>query len=661
MRFQRQISTFASDEGVELAALSAPLAAFQAQFPDHYPVLIKAVAPRVANKIETLVDTVDIELASLSEPLAWYQRRFPEQYPGLVENVSRRIGRNIGAYADDDAVPLSTVSAPLDWYQERFPKRFAGLVNEFAPRLARRIKAQADAAGVSVAALSEPLEWYRERFPGQYPALAKDVAQSVGRAITLMAEDEQVDIAALARPLTEFKGQFSDQYAVLSAEIAARLAKRVADLAEVSPINVRAVEGPLASIAALAPAQKAVVAKQVGGRFAQRLQRVSVSTPKQVAAIGKPLADFRSLFREQYPRVRDTLAERVAKRVRELAPKNVRSADALKRAAMQVLPGAQVLAAIRLELPLEEIQAAQALLRQGKLSAAAKMLDTALAVDPEHSDIAPFQQLLQGRKDKALAHYNKYVKYTLEKRSRSGRKQLIAAAKKVWSDNPAFVTVAERRAGLCMRRLAGLGKTSICHDNLAKRRKGPLLVVIPPGNGSKRPYAIGKYEVSVAEFNLYCKASKKCKARPRKTAKLPITGINIEAAKAYAAWLSQRASATEKRTVLYRLPTEAEWEHATSGAGEQPRSSDVNCRVMSGGIVIAGHALKSVRAGKQNGWGLVNYVGNAQEWVVSADGSVSARGSAYRDQLASCDASVSKPHDGAADEVTSFRLVRELG
>ena len=80
------------------------------------------------------------------------------------------------------------------------------------------------------------------------------------------------------------------------------------------------------------------------------------------------------------------------------------------------------------------------------------------------------------------------------------------------------------------------------------------------------------------------------------------------------------------------------------------------------GQVIKGLFLLPATTGKksQNGWGLHNYVGNAQEWLRTGSGVV-ARGGGFEDQLSKCEPSFSKPHSGSPDKITGFRLVRELG
>jgi len=130
---------------------------------------------------------------------------------------------------------------------------------------------------------------------------------------------------------------------------------------------------------------------------------------------------------------------------------------------------------------------------------------------------------------------------------------------------------------------------------------------------------------------------------------LPITQISAEAAVDYANWLSERTGKT------YRLPKVEEWEYAVWANGKQPRK-DFNCRVVLGEKVLKGTGLISVKSGKSNGWGLKNYLGNAQEWV-NDGGGWHARGGAYSDSLSNCSPALARPHTGAADDATGFRLV----
>lgn len=206
----------------------------------------------------------------------------------------------------------------------------------------------------------------------------------------------------------------------------------------------------------------------------------------------------------------------------------------------------------------------------------------------------------------------------------------------------------------CKPSFAGHGTRAraTCADALKGGGTGPLLVVVPAGGGFSAPFAIGKYEVSVGDYNLYCKESGACTARGGDP-DLPLTGVSFAEIKRYADWLGKTTGYT------YRPATEAEWVYA-AGAGGGRQAKEFNCTVFVGGHQMKGNALLGIRTGSENAWGLTNYLGNAQEWVVGPGGRLVARGGDYTDPLSECAATLSRRHDGSPDPLTGVRLVREL-
>ncbi|HEY0686688.1 MAG TPA: bifunctional serine/threonine-protein kinase/formylglycine-generating enzyme family protein [Steroidobacter sp.] len=207
----------------------------------------------------------------------------------------------------------------------------------------------------------------------------------------------------------------------------------------------------------------------------------------------------------------------------------------------------------------------------------------------------------------------------------------------------------------CSAQLAGYGRRrqAVCYDTLDGGGRGPDLVVIPAGDGNAKVFALGRTEVSIADYSLYCERTGACKP-PDGSADRPVTSISLEDAQNYVAWLSSNSGA------VYRLPTDAEWSYAVNAQGGSADVSSVNCSVEIGGKKVRGVALEPVQSGKSNGWGLYNYLGNAQELVVG-DSFIAARGGSFSDNVSACAPGSSRPHTGAADAVTGLRVVREIG
>ncbi len=209
----------------------------------------------------------------------------------------------------------------------------------------------------------------------------------------------------------------------------------------------------------------------------------------------------------------------------------------------------------------------------------------------------------------------------------------------------------------CDNALAGLGargSRAICRDILKSEGesfgKGPSLVVIP-AKGSLQTFAIGKFEITIDDFNKFCEHSGDCDVRAAENDKLPITQVDDHLIDQYLNWLSRKS----KRK--YRLPTQAEWVYAAR-AGSAKLDSNRNCRLDSRGIKKGGVLIKA-SSGQQNAWGLINYLGNARELVQGRDGLL-ALGGSYETAIEECVVTKSVRHTGKGDKYTGFRLLREI-
>ncbi|MGV7216100.1 SUMF1/EgtB/PvdO family nonheme iron enzyme [Bradyrhizobium sp. UFLA05-112] len=127
-----------------------------------------------------------------------------------------------------------------------------------------------------------------------------------------------------------------------------------------------------------------------------------------------------------------------------------------------------------------------------------------------------------------------------------------------------------------------------------------------------KPFAIGKYPVTVREWN-ECAAAKACGFTATGKDDAAVTNVSWTDAQQYAGWLAQ---ATKKP---YRLPSEAEWEYAARGGtqtkywwGDKPQSGMAACKDC--GDVSADQPVK-VGSFKPNPFGLYDMGGGVDQWV----------------------------------------------
>ncbi|MHB1057640.1 MAG: bifunctional serine/threonine-protein kinase/formylglycine-generating enzyme family protein [Rhodanobacter sp.] len=203
---------------------------------------------------------------------------------------------------------------------------------------------------------------------------------------------------------------------------------------------------------------------------------------------------------------------------------------------------------------------------------------------------------------------------------------------------------------------AGLaGKGKFCSDTIDGAR-GPLLVVVPGISGGKA-YAMSRAEISINEFNRFCRATGKCAAvtvNDQDLGNAPASNISLDQARAYARWLSDLSGG-----FTYRLPTDAEWLHAAKGGGSWKQADDSNCIPPSAGGGDGSGAAVSARGRSRNPWGLVNMTGNVWEWVVSG-GNVMVRGGSFTSYWSDCNVDTHRADGGSPQRDVGFRVLREL-
>ncbi|WP_318841052.1 formylglycine-generating enzyme family protein [Noviherbaspirillum aerium] len=130
------------------------------------------------------------------------------------------------------------------------------------------------------------------------------------------------------------------------------------------------------------------------------------------------------------------------------------------------------------------------------------------------------------------------------------------------------------------------------------------------------PFAIGKYEVTVEQWDV-CTQAGACPrvstdaTRPRTS---PVRDVSWEDAQLFVQWLSKTSGKS------YRLPTEAEWEYALRGGtssrywwGDQMQSGKANCKECGEPWQRDGPA--NVGSFAPNPFGLHDMNGSVWEWV----------------------------------------------
>ena len=130
-------------------------------------------------------------------------------------------------------------------------------------------------------------------------------------------------------------------------------------------------------------------------------------------------------------------------------------------------------------------------------------------------------------------------------------------------------------------------------------------------------FAIGRYEVSVGEYNIFARHTNRRQIKPMRelanTAQ-PASAVSWTNATSYTEWLTEQAGR------VYRLPNESEWEYAARAGTETAFSwgnTVLNAPANCVNCVATESALGPVKVGSYapNAWGLYDMHGNVWEWT----------------------------------------------
>jgi formylglycine-generating enzyme required for sulfatase activity len=233
--------------------------------------------------------------------------------------------------------------------------------------------------------------------------------------------------------------------------------------------------------------------------------------------------------------------------------------------------------------------------------------------------------------EKITTRYAKLTEQVLDQKKWEKAKEYLARLRQVNPESPKLVALTAR-----FENINGIiGK--VFSDRLKDGSKGPEMVWIPAGSfrmgdiqggggDDEKPvhrvsvnrFAMGRYEVTFAEYDKFVQATERKKPNDQGWGRgnRPVINVSWRDAVAYAEWLSQQTSKQ------YRLPTEAEWEYAARAGtetkywwGDEIGSNKANCYKDYCGDNFK--YTSPVNSFDPNPFKLYNILGNVWEWTCS--------------------------------------------
>ena len=187
---------------------------------------------------------------------------------------------------------------------------------------------------------------------------------------------------------------------------------------------------------------------------------------------------------------------------------------------------------------------------------------------------------------------------------------------------------------------------STIQDKLKDGGLAPELVITPAGTNTlgditaegienelptyrvniSKPFAIGKYEVTFSEYDLFCEKTNRNKPDDKSWGrdKRPVIYVTWDDANAYVKWLSIQTNEN------YFLPSEAQWEYAARAGtqtnywwGNEPGDKNAQCGDCAAihrcenckDVELLDDGTVAVGSFKANPFGLFDVHGNVMEWV----------------------------------------------
>lgn len=186
--------------------------------------------------------------------------------------------------------------------------------------------------------------------------------------------------------------------------------------------------------------------------------------------------------------------------------------------------------------------------------------------------------------------------------------------------------------------ISGQRLVNLCRDRILPGLVGPEFVLVSDLS-RRRAFYMSRHEVTVGDYNLYCRLSQECKPRGEPE-DLPLTQVSYRDARNYSRWLSRITGQT------YRLPLLEEWQLAA----EQGEAAEA-CQMAE--------PLAPAQDGIPDRLGLLHLAGNVREFVINGRQLLVRGGNVWEAQQA-CSTTHGRVHYGQADRQTGFRLVREV-